>query len=168
MLLVNYTADSNPCVNNGGCSHFCLLSSVTTQGYSCSCPEGMVLDGSSLNCTCKNLSWHFKAISFYMIVNLTVPSGNTVANVLLEGTHSYKCTNDVYVVQMAGSCVAAGYTACCTSGSCEGTVDTCYCDANCHMFGDCCTDVPVDCQSARMWSTVAQMHNIITVSIYSK
>ena len=44
-------------------------------------------------------------------------------------------------------------------------MDTCYCDANCHMFRDCCTDVPVDCQSARMWSTVAEMLNIITVSI---
>ena len=41
----------NPChSNNGGCSHFCLLSAVDSRGYSCSCPEGMILDDDQSNC----------------------------------------------------------------------------------------------------------------------
>ena len=44
-------AANNPCQNtNGGCSHFCLLSSVDPRGYSCDCPEGMILDDNQLNC----------------------------------------------------------------------------------------------------------------------
>jgi hypothetical protein len=42
----------NPClIINGGCSHFCQLSAVDPRGYSCSCPEGMVLDDGLHSCT---------------------------------------------------------------------------------------------------------------------
>ena len=37
----------NPCEpNNGGCSHLCLLSTATG-GFTCACPDGMILQGSS-------------------------------------------------------------------------------------------------------------------------
>ncbi len=47
-LIINpllYTAP-NPCEpSNGGCSHLCLLSTATG-GFTCACPDGMVLQGS--------------------------------------------------------------------------------------------------------------------------
>ena len=34
----------NPCYQNqGNCSHFCLISSTTSTGYRCACPDGMML-----------------------------------------------------------------------------------------------------------------------------
>ena len=43
---------NNPCaVRNGECSHFCLLSN-NQEGYSCSCPEGLILQR---NRTCEGL-----------------------------------------------------------------------------------------------------------------
>ena len=42
----------NPCGDTrGGCSHFCLLSAVDPRGYSCGCPDGMVLEDDMTNCT---------------------------------------------------------------------------------------------------------------------
>lgn len=36
--------EDNPCkVSNGNCSHLCLLSSVSSKGYSCACPTGIAL-----------------------------------------------------------------------------------------------------------------------------
>jgi len=46
-----------------------------------------------------------------------------------------------------GSCVVAGYSSCCIEGPCQGQPMNCFCDANCHQFGDCCNDVPSDCLS---------------------
>ena len=44
--------DFNPCgINNGGCSHLCLLSAVDSRGYSCDCPNGMRLSIDKRNCT---------------------------------------------------------------------------------------------------------------------
>ena len=45
-----------------------------------------------------------------------------------------------------GSCLDAGYSSCCVNGSCQGSPPNCYCDANCHLFEDCCSDVPHDCE----------------------
>ena len=42
-----------------------------------------------------------------------------------------------------GSCLAAGYSGCCNpsgGASCKGVPDNCYCDAVCHLYGDCCYD----------------------------
>ncbi len=44
--------------------------------------------------------------------------------------------------------MAAGHSTCCVGGDCGGSPLSCYCDANCHVFGDCCQDVPTDCISA--------------------
>ena len=42
---------SNPCaVNNGGCSHLCLLSSVKPDGYSCACPTDVTLYPDGKHC----------------------------------------------------------------------------------------------------------------------
>ena len=41
----------SPCsVSNGNCSHLCLLSSIHPAGYSCSCPQGMVLSTDQRTC----------------------------------------------------------------------------------------------------------------------
>ena len=48
----------------------------------------------------------------------------------------------------AGSCIAAGYTDCCTdfSTGCRGApVADCYCDSFCIFFGDCCYDFTQVC-----------------------
>ena len=36
-----------------------------------------------------------------------------------------------------------GYTSCCQSGDCRGTLSfpDCYCDELCHRVGDCCPDI---------------------------
>ena len=35
---------ANPCgVDNGGCSHLCLLSAAKPEGYSCACPTDIKL-----------------------------------------------------------------------------------------------------------------------------
>ena len=48
----HYIKVMNPCGDaNGGCSHFCLLSAVDPRGYSCDCPERMVLGDDMMNCT---------------------------------------------------------------------------------------------------------------------
>ncbi|CAH1789469.1 unnamed protein product [Owenia fusiformis] len=39
----------NPCEDNG-CSHLCLLSPVSTSGYTCACPMAMKLDSDQLSC----------------------------------------------------------------------------------------------------------------------
>ena len=40
-------------VNNGGCSHLCLL---TPDGYQCSCPDGFFLDSHGMICLSGALS----------------------------------------------------------------------------------------------------------------
>ena len=34
----------------------------------------------------------------------------------------------------------------CVNGSCQGSPPYCYCDANCQLFEDCCSDAPYDCE----------------------
>lgn len=112
---------------NGGCSHFCLLSAVDPRHYHCDCPKGMTLGDDSRSCI-------------------------DTATTLLT-SHGMKF-NDPHYVRMsitritfhAGSCVANGYSSCCVNGSCQGSSSNCYCDANCHLFKDCCRDVPSDCK----------------------
>ena len=35
---------------NAGCSHLCLLSSTSTARYTCTCPNGLVLDSDQKTC----------------------------------------------------------------------------------------------------------------------
>ena len=45
-------AGPNPCAeDNGGCSYLCLLSAVAADGYTCTCPHGLVLDAHGKNCS---------------------------------------------------------------------------------------------------------------------
>ena len=50
---------------------------------------------------------------------------------------------------LPGSCIAAGYTSCCTtatsSNNCAGEPATCFCDPSCNEFGDCCEDLQQIC-----------------------
>ena len=42
---------TNPCdVNNGDCSHLCLLSSTSAKGFTCVCPDNMLLGVDGLSC----------------------------------------------------------------------------------------------------------------------
>ena len=44
-------AGTNPCqMANGGCSHICLLSSVEISGFSCACPDDLMLDVDAQTC----------------------------------------------------------------------------------------------------------------------
>ena len=57
------------------------------------------------------------------------------------------------ILYHAGSCLAAGYSDhCCVNGSCLGSPPNCHCDANCYLFEDCCTDVPLDCNKLGKYS----------------
>jgi len=45
---------ANPCVNmTNECSFMCLLSGYSAEGYTCSCPDGMVLAEDERNCICE-------------------------------------------------------------------------------------------------------------------
>ena len=48
----SYHVDPNPCAeDNGGCSYLCLLSAVAVDGYTCTCPDGLILDPHGKNCS---------------------------------------------------------------------------------------------------------------------
>lgn len=57
----------------------------------------------------------------------------------------------------AGSCAASGYLDnCCQvsmTSSCIGSPATCFCDAHCIIFGDCCSDVSQECSTLQGKST---------------
>lgn len=44
-----------------------------------------------------------------------------------------------------GSCLAAGFISCCTSGDCRGSPPTCSCDVLCRDYSDCCSDAYLLC-----------------------
>jgi len=42
---------TNPCgSSNGGCQYICLLSSQTSVGYTCACPDDLILDSNGRDC----------------------------------------------------------------------------------------------------------------------
>ena len=48
----NYHVGPNPCTeDNGGCSYLCLLSAVAVDGYTCTCPDDLLLDAHGRNCS---------------------------------------------------------------------------------------------------------------------
>lgn len=57
------------------------------------------------------------------------------------------------LTSLAGqSCVAAGFSSCCTSGCSTGG---CYCDRECYNVGDCCADIHQICSGiARNFSYI--------------
>ncbi len=46
--------------------------------------------------------------------------------------------------------MAAGYNECCnsTSGNCTGSPPNCFCDPQCRIRGDCCSDIRDTCPSS--------------------
>ena len=58
-----------------------------------------------------------------------------------------------------GSCVLAGHTSCCNNSTCKGSPANCYCDANCHLFQDCCNDVPADCSQQGLYTTTCNVYS---------
>ena len=63
----------------------------------------------------------------------------------------FKLTNDSLVLFVSAyvskkiapsTCSAAGYTGgCCDSGNCFVAAGNCYCNASCHLNGNCCPDI---------------------------
>ena len=59
----------DPClITNGGCSHSCLLSIVDPRGYSCGCPEGMMLGDDSHSCIIQNDAPPLSPYGSYIII----------------------------------------------------------------------------------------------------
>ena len=46
---------------------------------------------------------------------------------------------------LTGSCTAAGFKSCCLGLECYGSESHCSCDQDCHIVGDCCSDIATTC-----------------------
>ena len=127
MLYECMHAVPNPClITNGGCSHFCLLSAVDPRGYSCNCPEEMLLSNDLANCTLQN------ATTTVTVFSPSRPGIQLFSISLTDNNYSF-----------SGSCMASGHHSCC---SCLDNSSSCFCDHACHNAGDCCSDVPLNCE----------------------
>ena len=63
------------------------------------------------------------------------------------------------IATIQGSCAMAGYGTCCSDGtSCQGSasLDTCYCDARCQIYKDCCSDACMQGINADIFSSFQQ------------
>ena len=60
--------------------------------------------------------------------------------------------SDVFIPMMLGTCRAAGFSSCCTSGECQGSPATCRCDRLCERFRDCCPDATSLCDEGTVAS----------------
>ena len=109
----------NPCeVGNRECSanEFCLLSTVHPGGFSC------VQTTISITNTALGKPCEYTDLTY--IMERLLPTLHCIST---------------------GSCRAAGHASCCSGGDCQGQPANCYCDANCVLFKDCCSDTPTDC-----------------------
>ena len=50
------------------------------------------------------------------------------------------------------TCTEAGYTSCCTSGSCYASGGRCYCDQECRQYSNCCPDIDTTCPNRKSHS----------------
>ena len=52
ILIYALSSATNPCeVNNGGCSHLCLLANIEIKSHTCRCPNGMNTTDDGITCT---------------------------------------------------------------------------------------------------------------------
>lgn len=59
----------NPCaVDNGNCSHLCLLSSDTPEGFACACPDRLALDENQRDCFSEYLKEVFGIVVAWTVV----------------------------------------------------------------------------------------------------
>lgn len=68
----------NPCtVNNGNCSHMCLLSAVAPSGYSCACPNDYILTENQTHCMRKMDLSHYETrfilLSYFCTYLISAP-----------------------------------------------------------------------------------------------
>ena len=72
---------TNPCRNNNGnCSHFCFLSAINASGYSCACPDSLVLDDNQRDCISKLLGLKLSSQLLKSPTHYAVPSYILIAD----------------------------------------------------------------------------------------
>ena len=70
-MMLTFLAGQNPCgIDNGGCSHLCLLSAVDPRGFSCACPDGIALQEDRQNCTVLCMSDWLETTSVVKFINV--------------------------------------------------------------------------------------------------
>ncbi|CAI8033001.1 Low-density lipoprotein receptor-related protein 6, partial [Geodia barretti] len=158
----------NPCASND-CTHLCLLSSVSSTGYSCTCPLGTRLDSDGISCVDDPTSIpEFGSCNHYQDCCEAGYCAGYPPNCFCDhDCHSRgDCCADVGRIcpEFEGSCRDANYTDCCTAGLCIGEPDVtnCYCDITCLDYGDCCSDFFEICSDAR--SNIAIVKSVFVVS----
>ena len=86
---------------------------------------------------------------FVARINLYAKSHLSITILSLALPHFFPPLAAIQPAVPIGSCVAAGFTECCTdSYGCNGQsvgTQTCSCDFNCHEVGDCCDDIDITC-----------------------
>ena len=71
-MIYYYCSAFNPCsVDNGNCSHMCLLSAVTPSRFSCACPNDYVLTENQTHCQRKKPDNPGKMRHVIIILNFT-------------------------------------------------------------------------------------------------
>ena len=92
LILLLSSIAFNPCLlNNGNCSHLCLLSAISASGYTCACPTGLMPDNNGKDCFCM----HF---NYYLILITSILYGITVSPYLIF-TNRY----NIYRVEVDGT-----------------------------------------------------------------
>lgn len=107
------------------------------------------MDYRTIDCNNKNCRHNMQIL----LLMLATPSVSCEQYIKLWTTYynNKDCNNKSNVIRnYTDSCVDAGYTQCCVSGerNCEGSFPaTCFCDAVCQAFQDCCSDLETICNS---------------------
>ncbi len=108
--------------------------------------------------TPKNISMFYKLIIFQVIQQVIQrrPSYHqSVSHITIPLIELINLSINMFLLSSyvlnvpctVGSCASAGYTGCCNSGACNGIPSTCFCEIECVIFGDCCSDFFDLCES---------------------
>jgi hypothetical protein len=105
------------------------------------CSRGCAREGSNFCDSCDNLrnAYTLECIS-------RCPPGYTQHNgYCYDSSLPVEECNSPLKVKEEAKCADAGFTSCCTDGNCEMSTEshpvTCFCDATCYKYDDCCSDI---------------------------
>ena len=99
--------------------------------------------------------------SWLILAGMLIVASARLASCEIRNNSHYKCINIIMIkifffffffffffirLAVSGSCVSIGYsTRCCPlsegDAGCQATDGDCYCNTDCHYWGDCCEDV---------------------------